>query len=75
MVNLGVLFDSLGLKQGAPTGGRIGGVGIGVMCAVLVALLAYIMHSDERRGPRWQKTGGAFTAAMVVLAVVARVLA
>lgn len=75
VVNFGVLFESLGLGHGMPTGERIGGIGIGVMCAVLAALLAYVVHGDEERGPRWQKAGGAFTAAMLVLAVVVMVLA
>lgn len=75
VVDLGVLFQSLDLGHGPPTGGRIGGVGIGVMCAVLAALLAYVVHGDEARGPRWRKTGIVFTAAMAVLAVVVMVVA
>ncbi|MFE4999278.1 hypothetical protein ACFRH4_50185, partial [Streptomyces mirabilis] len=47
VVNLGVLFESLDLGHGMPTGERFGGVGIGVMCAVLAALLAYVLHGDE----------------------------
>ncbi|MEU9272658.1 hypothetical protein AB0E04_45815 [Streptomyces sp. NPDC048251] len=75
VVNLGVLFQSLGLEHGLPTSDRIGGVGIGVMCAVLAALLAYVVHGDEARGPRWRKTGVVSTAAMAVLAVVVMVVA
>ncbi|MFI7327379.1 hypothetical protein ACIBQ3_22380 [Streptomyces rubiginosohelvolus] len=38
-VNLGVIFDSLGLEQQImPTGGRVGGITLGVLCAVLVAV-------------------------------------
>ncbi|MZD16793.1 hypothetical protein [Streptomyces bottropensis] len=75
VVNLGMLFHALELGGGTPSGARIGGVGIGVMCAAFVALLAYILHRDEARGPRCQKTGAAFTAAMLVLTVVTGVLA
>jgi hypothetical protein len=75
VVSLGVLFHALELGDGAPSGARIGGVGIGVMCAAFVALLAYILHRDEARGPRWQKTGAAFTAAMLVLGVVTEIAA
>ncbi|MEU0984475.1 hypothetical protein ABZ488_35305 [Streptomyces griseus] len=77
LANVGALLDSLGLlgQQAMPTGGRVGGVAIGVLFAVLVALVAYVLHGDEPRGPRWRTTGLAFTAAMVVLALVVRVLA
>ncbi|MGY5099467.1 hypothetical protein [Streptomyces sp. 900105245] len=74
VVNLGALFESLDLGRGAPTSARVGGIGIGVMCAVLAALVAYILHGDEGRGPRWRKTGGSFTAAMVILVIVAKVV-
>lgn len=74
VVNLGALFELLDLKHGAPTGARIAGIGLGALCAVLAALVAYIVHGDEDRSPRWQKTGGSFTAAMVVLVILVKVV-
>ncbi|MEV6393590.1 hypothetical protein AB0M39_02220 [Streptomyces sp. NPDC051907] len=75
VVNLGLLFQSLDLGQGLPSGARAGWVGIGVMCAVFAALVAYVVHRGEARGPRWRKTGIAFSATMAVIAVVEMVVA
>ncbi|MFD8439969.1 hypothetical protein ACFV2I_33380 [Streptomyces microflavus] len=74
MLNLGLLFEELELDQGLPTGGRIGGVALTVMCALLVALITYALNPDEPRGPRWAATASAFTGAMGVLAVAVKVV-
>ncbi|MFB7239363.1 hypothetical protein ACFCXK_31865 [Streptomyces sp. NPDC056269] len=70
VVTLGLLFQSLGLDEGPPSGVRIGGVGIGVLCAALAALVAYVLNGDEARGPRWRIAGVVFTAGVTALAVV-----
>ncbi|WP_105973495.1 hypothetical protein [Streptomyces geranii] len=70
MADLGMLQDLLGLHGGSPDAGRAGAVGIGVLCAVFVALVAYTLDRGAGRGPRWRTTAVAFTAAMGVLTVV-----
>ncbi|MGW3910530.1 hypothetical protein ACWEBX_03245 [Streptomyces sp. NPDC005070] len=69
MADLGMLQDLLGLHGGPPDAGRAGAVGIGVLCAVFSAMVAYALDRGAERGPRWRTTAVTFTAAMGVLTV------
>ncbi|MGW3980139.1 hypothetical protein [Streptomyces mirabilis] len=70
MVNLGLLQDLLELHGGPVDAGRAGAVGIGVLCAVFIALVAHTLWRGAERGPRWRATAVGFTTALAVLAVV-----
>ncbi|MFD9042604.1 hypothetical protein [Streptomyces bottropensis] len=70
VVDLGMLQDLLGLHGGPPDAARAGAVGIGVLCAGFVALVAYTLNRGVGRGPRWRTTAIAFSAALGVLTVV-----
>ncbi|WP_125264486.1 hypothetical protein [Streptomyces alboflavus] len=72
-LDLGALYEALDLGRGAPSPARAGSVGLGVLGAVMVSVVAYGLASDRTRGRRWSITAGAFTAAMGVLTVVAKI--
>lgn len=65
-----MLQDLLGLNGGPPSGGRVGAVGIGVLCASFFALVAYTLDRGAERGPRWRTAAITFSTAMGALTVV-----
>lgn len=72
-LDLGALYEALDLGRGAPSPARAGSVGLGALGAVTVAVVAYGLASDRTRGRRWSITATAFTVAMGVLTVVAKI--
>ncbi|MER5260406.1 MULTISPECIES: hypothetical protein [unclassified Streptomyces] len=72
--DLGALYEALDLGQGAPDAARSGAVALGTLGAAVIAGIAYAVASDLKRGRRWCVTSTAFTLAMAVLAVVAKIV-
>ncbi|MBP0460471.1 hypothetical protein [Streptomyces montanisoli] len=75
IADLGILQDLLGLHGGPPHAERVGAVGIGVLCAGFVALVAYTLNRGAGRGPRWRTTAITFSTALGVLTVVTHMVA
>ncbi|MEV7445675.1 hypothetical protein AB0O22_31835 [Streptomyces sp. NPDC091204] len=73
MVDIGVVHELLGIDRGVPSASRVGAVCIGVLLAVLIALVTYALERGTTRALRWRATAAAFTATLLVLAVVVKI--